>query len=196
MKLICPLLLLAVGTALWADEPSATNRLAATHITSDSVEFDMEARVATYTGNVRVADPSITMTCEYLTARVPASGRVESIIAETNVVAVIVTNNTTFTITAARATYLYQVFPFATNQTLELAGVPAPKITWPQEDSDPVQTNEFSARRIIWDLHKNTLKADEHRGVFPDMESMRKRVALPKDAPASNAVTEPKPATP
>lgn len=194
MKLICTLLGLAVTAALWADEPAATNSLAATHITSDSVEFDMKARVATYSGNVRVADPSITMTCEFLTAKVPASGRVESIIAETNVVAVIVTNNTTFTITAAKAIYLYQVFPFATNQTLELTGVPWPKVTWPQEDTTPVQTNEFSARRIVWDLNKNSLKADEHRGVFPDMESMRNRIK--PGASATNTTTAPKPATP
>jgi lipopolysaccharide export system protein LptA len=196
MKLICTLLGLMVAAALWADEPSATNSLSATHITSDSVEFDMKARVATYHGNVRVADPSITMTCEFLTAKVPASGRVESIVAETNVVAVIVTNSTTFTVTAARAVYLYQVLPFATNQTLELTGEPEPKITWPQENSDPVHTNEFAARRIVWDLNKNTVKADSHRGVFPDMEAMRKRVAQPKDPSATNKTAEPKPATP
>ena len=85
----------------------------------------------------------------------------------------------------------------ATNQTLELTGVPEPKITWPQENSDPVHTNEFAARRIVWDLNRNTVKADSHRGVFPDMEGMRKRVAPPKDAAATtNQTAEPKPATP
>jgi lipopolysaccharide export system protein LptA len=187
MKLTALLLFLAVSLSVRAAEPTPLTGMPETHISSDSVEFDMKTRVATYQGNVRVADPRITITCDFLTARVPESGRVDSIVAETNVVAVIATNNTVFTVNAAKAIYTYQVLPFTTNQTLELTGLPAPRVTWPQEDNTPPKTNEFFARRILWDLGRNTFKADEHRGVFPDMEALKKRVKSPDTAASTNA---------
>lgn len=170
--------------ALRAADPGAE---AETHIASDTVEFDMKSRLAVYRGNVKVTDPRIALTCEFLTAKVLDSGQVERIVAETNVVAIIVTNQTTFTVTAARAIYTYQVSATATNQTLELTGVPAPKITWPQEDVVPPRTNEFTARRILWDLANERLTAEEHRGVFPDFESLRQRNRAPANAPAPPA---------
>jgi len=187
MKLTALILPLVVGTMALAADAPPIDAATETHISSDSVEFDMKTRLAIYRGNVRVQDPRITMTCEYLTAKVPAGGRVDSIIAETNVVATIVTNNTTFTITSAKATYTYQVLPFATNQTLELTGLPLPKISWPQEDVVPPGTNEFTARRILWDLGRGSFRAEEQRGVFPDMETLKKRVPIPKVAPATNS---------
>ena len=164
---------------------ATTGAEAETHIASDSVEFDMKSRLAVYRGNVKVTDPRLALTCEFLTAKVLDSGQVERIVAETNVVATLVTNQTTFTVTAAQAIYTYQVSATTTNQTLELTGLPAPKITWPQEDVTPLRTNEFTARRILWDLANERLTAEEHRGVFPDFEALRQRNRASTNAPAA-----------
>ncbi|MFN3410430.1 MAG: LptA/OstA family protein [Limisphaerales bacterium] len=183
MKHLLPLLLLVLGLAPLIARAAEPGPEAETHIASDSVEFDMKTRLAVYRGNVTVTDPRIALTCEFLTAKVLDSGQVERIVAETNVVATIVTNNTTFTVTAAKATYTYQVSATATNQTLELTGLPAPKITWPQEDVSPPRTNEFTARRILWDLANERLTAEEHRGVFPDFQALRQRNRAATNAP-------------
>jgi lipopolysaccharide export system protein LptA len=176
MKLIA-FLLLAIGTVrMHATEsgpvPTASG-VTETHITSQSVSFDLKTRQAVYRGDVRVDDPRIALTCDFLTATISESGgRVDNLIAESNVVAVIVTNNTTFTVTAAKAIYTYRLSSTATNQTLELTGTPEPRITWPQEGSEPPRTNEFVARRILWDISTGNIDAEGHRGIFPSVDAL------------------------
>jgi len=153
-------------------EPSAP-AAAETQITSQSVDFDLKTRQAIYKGDVHVEDPRIALSCEFLTATIAESGgRVDSLIAESNVVATIITNETVFTVTAAKAIYTYQVLPTATNQTLELTGTPEPSITWPQKDSEPPRTNKFVARKILWDIGTGNINAVGHRGVFPSVDTL------------------------
>ena len=195
MKLIVFSLLAAGVLSLAAAEPDAAPALAAaTQITSQAVDFDLKARQAVYHGNVTVQDPRIHLTCEFLTATIAESGgRVDSLVAESNVVAVIVTNNTVFTVTSPKAIYNYQVLASATNQTLELSGLPEPRITWPQTNSVPPETNQFTARRIFWDIGKGTIKAEGHRGVFPNVGALKK---VTEAAAATNAPVTPAPTNP
>ena len=194
MKLIA-LLLTATALPVLAAEtgPAPAADPAATHITSKSVKFDMKTRQAIYSGEVQVKDPRIELNCELLTATVSESGgRVDNLVAESNVVALITTNNTVFTVTAAKAIYIYEVQPTATNQTLELSGLPEPKITWPQPDSEPARTNEFAARRILWNFGTGVIDAEGHRGVFPSFDTFDNPLKkMDKPAPTNSA-----PATP
>ena len=189
---------LAIGILSLAAAPdtSAPSKGAATRITSKTVDFDLKARQAVYHGNVVVQDPRIQLTCEILTATIAESGgRVDSLVAESNVVAVIATNNTVFTITSSKAVYSYQLTPQTTNQTLELSGLPEPKITWPQTNdvTAKIKTNEFTARRILWNISAGNIKAEGQRGDFPDVDALKK-VAAP--SAATNEVVAPKSATP
>src|SRR6185369_8856677 len=56
-----------------------------THIDSDNAEFDLTGRRAVYRGHVRVTEEDMRLTCMWLTANLPQSGRMNEIIAETNV---------------------------------------------------------------------------------------------------------------
>jgi hypothetical protein len=149
-----------------------------THITSHHGFFDLNSRQLIYEENVKVDDPRMHLTCEYLTAKFPPSGtrHVDSIVAETNVVVLISTNDTTYTIKAAKAVYLYQPGATSTNETLELSGTPAPTVTWLESgDAAVPQTNEFKASRILWDIARNRVSADDHQGTFPDFGSNARR---------------------
>jgi lipopolysaccharide export system protein LptA len=194
MKLFALSLLTAGILSAIAAAPDAVAPSAVTQITSKAVDFDLKSRQAVYYGDVTVRDPRIHLTCEFLTATIAESGgRVDSLVAESNVVAIIATNDTVFTVTSPKAIYTYQVTTTTTNQTLELTGLPEPKITWPQTNGVSAETNEFVARRILWNISAGTIKAEGHRGVFPNVDALKK-VAEP--APATNAVVEPKTANP
>jgi lipopolysaccharide export system protein LptA len=196
-SVLIALSLLAAGIlslAVAAPDASAPAKSAVTQITSQAVDFDLKARQATYRGDVTVLDPRIRLTCETLTATIAESGgRVDSLVAESNVVAIIATNDTVFTVTSSKAIYSYQVTPKTTNQTLELSGLPEPKITWPQTNGVVAETNVFTARRILWNISAGTIKAEGHRGVFPNVDAL-KNVAAP--AAATNKVVAPNPANP
>lgn len=159
-----------------------------TRITSQMVDFDLKSRQAVYRGDVRVIDPRIELTCERLTATLSESGgSLDSLVAESNVVAHIATNQTIFTVTASKAIYTYQLLPTVTNQTLELTGLPEPTITWPQEGSIPARTNEFAARRILWNIGTGNINAEGHRGVFPSVESLNNPMKELERASATNS---------
>jgi hypothetical protein len=196
MKLIA-FLLLAIGVAhvcaAETDAGPATTDAAATRITSQLVNFDLKTRQALYQGDVKVEDPRIALTCGILTATISeGAGRVDSLIAESNVVAIITTNNTVFTVTAAKAVYNCRMSHTVTNQTLELSGLPEPKITWPQEGSTPTRTNEFVARRILWDIGTGNIKAEGHRGVFPSVDALNNPLKeIEKTASTNSAPTNP-----
>ena len=111
------------------DSPAAVKvERAPTLITSDSMEFQYESRTVAYSGNVKVADPQMQITCEQLTARFftnSAKLEIENIIAERNVVLDAVDwEGRTNHATAAKLVYSYSVVNSVTNQTLELTGSP------------------------------------------------------------------------
>jgi lipopolysaccharide export system protein LptA len=92
MKILCTLAMIAMcGLAVRAQTNSATATNAApreTVITSDSGDFawGAGAHQAVYKGHVRVDDPQMKLTCEWLVADLPESGPIHHIVAETNVV--------------------------------------------------------------------------------------------------------------
>ena len=167
-----------------------------TRIASKHGRFDFVTRSLVYADDVRVEDPRIRITCEFLLAKFPTNGnhRVDTIVAETNVVALITTNDITYRITAARAVFIFHPSATTTNETLELSGLPEPSIQWVQDDLATIKTNTFSARRIVWDLMNNNITAEDNHGVFPDFRNTAR--AHPPAAETTNAVPEPKPATP
>lgn len=99
-----------------------------TLIDADSLEFKLDALNAVYSGNVKVNDPQMQLTCELLTARFITNDtrlEIESIIAETNVVIdAIDWEGRTNHATADKLVYSYSVVGGITNQTLELTGKP------------------------------------------------------------------------
>jgi len=104
-----------------------------TLIDADALEFKLESLSAVYTGNVKVNDPQMQLTCELLTARFRTNNsrlEIESIIAETNVVIDAVDwEGRTNHATADKLVYSYLIVDGVTNQTIELTG--RPKLTNP-----------------------------------------------------------------
>lgn len=167
-----------------------------THITSKTGRVDLLTRALIYSDNVRVVDPRIELTCEYMIAKFPTNGvrRVDTLVAETNVVALITTNDVTYRITAAKAVYVNRVEGTTTNQSLELIGFPPPVIRWASEDPTTAKTNIFTAKRIVWDLMSNQITADEQHGIFPDVANSPRRKK--PEASATNTVSAPQTNTP
>lgn len=177
-----PILLVAIAAStLPAAENAPLPKPAGveTHITSKAVEFDLKTRTAVYSGNVRVDDPRVSLTCELLTARLPASGtRVDSIVAETNVVMLIPEKGTTNRATADKAVYLFSVRAGVTNEILELTGSPA--IETPQ--------GTMTGTKITWDRGRDNLSAENSHMIYKPAATN----AAPTDvstnaAPATNA---------
>jgi len=190
-------LLLGLHRIPAAGEESAAS-YGETKITARTGEFDLKSRQVVYRENVAVLDPRIQLTCELLTANIAESGgRVDSLVAESNVVAIIATNDTIYTVKAEKAIYTYQLIGTTTNQTLELSGSPAPKITWPQPNSEPPRTNTGIASRILWDLITGKIKAENPQGVFPSVDAARnplREITEPtstNSTPAAPATTNP-----
>lgn len=100
---------------------------AQTHITSTGpLEFDLPTATWTFRENVRVDDPQLKLTCEYLSGRFMSNNPkfgLESIVAETNVVIYAIDwEGRTNHATADKLTYFYSVTNAVTNQTLVLTG--------------------------------------------------------------------------
>jgi lipopolysaccharide export system protein LptA len=109
------------------NSPDATRPpRAPTRIDSDSADFDLVARTATYRGDVRVDDTEMKLTCAWLVADVPqAGGRPNRIVAETNVVIDFTdAKGQTNHATSDKAVYLYNVQNGVTNETVTLTGNP------------------------------------------------------------------------
>lgn len=96
------------------------------HIKSDLGSFDFAEHSATYDGHVRVKDPQLELTCEHLTAKLaPKGGKIESIIAETNVVIDFTTQEgDKVHATAGRAVYTYDEADGKIKSILELMDQP------------------------------------------------------------------------
>ena len=167
-----------------AEEAAPTNTKAAgteTRISSKTVNFDLKSRSAVYRGNVVVEDPRVNVTCDLLTARLPTNGtRVDSIIAESNVVMLIPEKGATNRATADKAVYTYSVNAGVTNEVLELTGSPA--IETPQ--------GTMTGTKITWDRARDNISAtDSHMSYRPSTNT-------PPAEVSTNAAPEPKPSTP
>ena len=192
MKLILfALLATAAGLSHAAETaiPSTTAATTETRISSKTVDFDLKSRQAVYRGDVVVDDPRVNVTCDRLTVRLPTNGtRIDSIIAESNVVMFILENGATNRATADKAVYTYAVNAGVTNEVLELTGSPmieSPQGTW-------------TGTRLIWDRVKDIISGENSHMKVRQLEAPPHSTGSTNAAPASesNAVPAPKPATP
>jgi lipopolysaccharide transport protein LptA len=121
---------------------------APTQIFSDKVEMDVKDRSAIYSGNVRVEDPQMKMTCELLTARmITNSTKIESIVAERNVVIDGIDNKgETSHGTADKLVYTFKIMNGVTNETIELTGKPQLTNTMGGFVGDPIKWDITSGR--------------------------------------------------
>jgi lipopolysaccharide transport protein LptA len=107
------------------DAQSSTNQISGDviEIFSDHLVIsNLTTRTPVYSGNVRVLHPQMYLTCERLTATVPEKGRINYILAETNVV-VFATNKTDHIYASGNVlTYAYKATDLATNELIVLTG--------------------------------------------------------------------------
>jgi lipopolysaccharide transport protein LptA len=150
----------AVQTNAPAPVPAPTHLRPATEIFADTADFNLKTQLAVYTGHVRVEDPQMKLTCGVMTARVPQSGRPDSIVAEQNVVIDAIDNEgKPVHATGDKAVYTYRVINSVTNETVELTG--NPRVQKPGY--------EATADTITWDRSNNTFRLDRpHIVIQPD----------------------------
>ena len=115
-----------IAAAATAQTNTLADEAAETVITSDTanVHYNKTNTVVTYRGNVRVENPQLTLTCALLTTHLTQSNKVDTIIAETNVIVDGVLKGKPVHATCAHALYHFQVQNSVTNQTLLLNGDP------------------------------------------------------------------------
>jgi lipopolysaccharide transport protein LptA len=130
----------------------------ATRVDSDTADFDMTGHKAVYRGHVRVDDPQMKLTCVLLVADLPPEGgRVDHIVAETNVVIDSVDEKgQTNHATSDRAVYIYNVQNGVTSETVTLTG--NAKV----ENAQGWLTGE----PIVWDRANNSLHAQNQNMIF------------------------------
>jgi len=83
---------------------------------------NIAARTPIYRGNVRVIHPQMYLTCEQLIATVPEEGRINYIVAETNVVVFATNKSDVIEARADRLTYTYKASDLVTNEFIVLTG--------------------------------------------------------------------------
>ncbi len=159
MKKILLLLFIGCCGVVWAQTNTSTSTNAPavkkppqpTQVDSDSAEFDMGGphtpRVVMYRGNVRVNDPKIKLTCEYLTLELPpGAGHVSHILAETNVVIDFIgDNNEKYHVTSDKAVYDYNVVNQVTNET----------VTWTGNPVVITKDATIHSEPLVWDRRAN-----------------------------------------
>jgi lipopolysaccharide transport protein LptA len=169
-----------------APAPKPQPPRAPTRIESDSVDFDLTGRAATYRGHVQVDDPEMKLTCEWLVADLPQTGgRINRIIAVTNVV-IDATDDKgqKMHATGDRAVYVYNVQDGVTNETVTLTGNPE------LENSEGKSTGDI----IVWDRANNHLNITNPRIVFRQnlngaMAGTNSPVTQTNSPPTTNSVT-------
>jgi lipopolysaccharide export system protein LptA len=158
-----------------------------TLVSSDSADFDLAGREATYHGHVRVDDPQMKLMCEKLIADVPAAGgHVNHIVAETNVMIDFQDNqgHTNHT-TSDRAVYVYSEAGGVTNETITLTGNTQPQV----ENAQGTLTGDV----IVWDRLNNHLSASNQKMIFRQSLSGTPAVTNPPPGTAEKTNSPPGP---
>jgi lipopolysaccharide transport protein LptA len=94
-------------------------------ILSDRAQFNLKTRVGIYSGNVRVNDPQLKLTCDHLTVALPQSrGRLESIVALGNVVVDAEDRGNQIHATCEKLVFANEVVNGSTNEVIRLTGNP------------------------------------------------------------------------
>jgi len=111
--------------------PAPTNAPAAdakphppTELTSDAADFDLNNHQAVYRGHVKVVDPQVKLTCDWMVVDLPqTNGHLNHVLADTNVVVDFTDNKGQINhVTADRAVYDYKVEGVVTNETVTFTG--------------------------------------------------------------------------
>jgi lipopolysaccharide export system protein LptA len=152
-----------------APPPKPPPPRAPTQIDSDRADFDyLNGRQAIYSGHVRVNDPRMTLTCAQLTVDLPPTGgRINHILAETNVVIDATDDKgATNIVTCDKAVYDYNVLGSVTNDTVTLTGNPqivnaqgtntADKIVWDRTNGHIRETNPHMSGENLGGAGANT----------------------------------------
>jgi lipopolysaccharide transport protein LptA len=154
VKNICLIALMAMTTGTRLNAQTNTNAALEfshepTRIYSESANLNLTGHKVVYRGHVRVDDPQMKLACQWLTVDLPEpGGRVDHIVAETNVVMNFVdARGNPARATGSRAVYSYQVHNGVTNETVTLTGNPQ------IEDALGTQTGD----EIVWDRANNRL---------------------------------------
>jgi len=148
--------------------PAATNAVVATastntpprerppiEIWAEHGDFDLKNRIGVYTGDVRVTDPQMKLTCEVLTATVPTNGsRMDSIVAERNVkIDGEDDKGRPVRVVSDKAVYAYKVVNSVTNETITLTGHVYVNSAMFKGTGDP----------LIWDRINDTIHGENMR---------------------------------
>ena len=161
----------APSTEAPAFAPTNSIIRAATEISSDSANFDLKSRIAVYVGNVHVKDPQMEMTCGIMTARVPASGRIDSIVAEQNVIIDTADEHgDPIHATGDKAVYTYKVTDVGTNETIELSGT---------NTTFRSRTFNGTGNPIIWDRLNGNIRGSHLRMSIESLPSRIRTNAAP-----------------
>jgi len=154
--------LMNFGVYAQTNSSAASPKSRVTHIDSDRADFDLNARTAIYRGNVRVSDPEMKMTCEWLVADLPQSGHINRIVAETNVVIDYTDSKNQVThATGEKAIYNYSVQKGVTNETVTLTGNPVVNNPQFHMVADP----------LVWDRIHNVFSAKNQHGTIQNWTS-------------------------
>lgn len=118
-----------------------------TQINSDHAEFDLSKHQAVYQGHVRVDRPDAKLTCGWLTVSLPAAGgRLDRIVAETNVVIDFTDEKgEKYHVTAAKAVYEFKSENSVTNELVTFTGNPRVETAQSTIESEP----------MVWDRVRN-----------------------------------------
>lgn len=153
-----------------------------THIDSDNADFDLNSRTAIYRGDVVVSDPGMKLTCAQLVANLPQSGRINQIIAETNVVIDFTDpKGQKLHATSEKAIYHFSVKNGATNETVTLTGNAKVENSQGWLTGDP----------IVWNRADGHLTATNPKMIYrQDLNSVLTKTNLP--AAKTNQLPTPK----
>ena len=177
----------ATNAAVKISMPAATNTTHVvqppkprppTRIEADRADFDLATREVSYLGSVRVDDPDMKLHCEWLAANLPqAGGRVDHIVAETNVVIDFVDEKgQPYHATGDKAVYFYQVQGGVTNETITLTANPAQI-----EDALGTQTGD----EIIFDRVNNRVSIPKNAKMV-SRQNLNGAMSGTNSPPASN----------
>jgi lipopolysaccharide transport protein LptA len=163
------LLTLLFAAGLGATLNAQTNAPAAADrnvvIDSNEWEFDLKAKVSVHRGNVRAEAQGMHLTCEKLTAKLPATGsRIESFVGESNIVINFVDEKgQKYHGTGDKLIYTFAASAAATNETAELLGHPVLETSQGSMTGD-VMVYDLITRKLTVLTNVNTSFRAETRG--------------------------------
>ena len=174
----CP----AIASKAQTNAPSPSNR--DINIYSKEAEFDLKAKVTVYRGDVRVEGHGMQLACETLTAKLPpAGGRIDSMVAETNVIidsvdetGQMVEKGQKIHGTGDKLVYTFSITGTATNEIFQLMGNPILKII------EGLVTNVVTGDVITLDRISKKLKVTNYHGTLGGEANSKTNLVNPPQA--------------